>query len=156
MSIDLDFDNGSDTQVPGPDLFQKWVGTALHGLYTSAELSLRIVDEDEMTRLNRRFRRQKKSTNVLSFPADMPAGPETNLLGDIAICAPVIEREANEQGKEPEAHYAHMSVHGVLHLAGYDHIEDSDAERMEALEIKVLGLLGYANPYDQQQPDKDS
>jgi len=157
MSIELDFENGSANQAPAPDLFRKWIGAALEtattldGKHADTELCVRIVDEDEMTQLNQQFRDKEKSTNVLSFPADIHEELEINLLGDIAICAPVIEREANEQGKTLEAHYAHMSVHGALHLAGYDHIEDSDAEQMEALEIKILNRLGYNNPYINDQ-----
>jgi len=157
MSIELDFENGSGSQIPNNKLFEKWVSAALqisdadNSTYANAELSIRIVDEIEMTQLNQQFRDKDKSTNVLSFPADIPPELDINLLGDIAICAPVIEREASEQGKELEAHYAHISVHGTLHLAGYDHIEDSDAEQMETLEIKVLSYLGYSNPYTYNQ-----
>ena len=151
MSIELDFENGSGNQTPDNNLFTTWVSAALKDLHPEAQLSIRIVDEAEMTQLNHQFRGQNKSTNVLSFPADIPSEVDINLLGDIAICAPDIEREANEQGKELEAHYAHMSVHGALHLAGYDHINDSDATQMEALEILVLKRLGYSNPYNQPQ-----
>lgn len=147
MSIALDFENGSGHKVPDQALFQKWVATALDGIRTDAELSLRLVDETEMTQLNSQFRDQDKSTNVLSFPADIPADLGINLLGDIAICSPVIEREAGQQGKPLEAHYAHMSVHGTLHLVGYDHIDNTEAEQMEALEIEILQRLGYDNPY---------
>ena len=151
MSIELDFENGSGNQTPDNNLFTTWVSAALKDLHPEAQLSIRIVDEAEMTQLNHQFRGQNKSTNVLSFPADIPSEVDINLLGDIAICAPVIEREANEQGKELGAHYAHMSVHSALHLAGYDHINDSDATQMEALEILVLKRLGYSNPYNQPQ-----
>ena len=149
MSIELDFENGSDSQVPSLAFFQKWVAAALEDIRHNAELSMRIVDEAEMIELNHQYRDKQKSTNVLSFPADIPPELEINLLGDIAICAPVIEREASEQGKALEAHYAHMAIHGVLHLAGYDHIDEADAEQMEALEIDVLSRLGYSNPYEQ-------
>lgn len=159
MSIELDFENGSSRHAPDEELFLKWTNAALDKAGhagENAELSLRIVDEDEMTQLNQQFRGKEKSTNVLSFPADIPAELEINLLGDIALCAPVIEREAHEQGKTLEAHYAHMSVHGVLHLLGYDHIEDTDADQMEALEVKVLAHLGFQNPYLPASDQEDS
>lgn len=104
-----------------------------------------------MTRLNSQFRGQDKPTNVLSFPAELPEILDIPLLGDIAICAPVIEREASQQNKSLKSHYAHMSVHGALHLAGYDHIEHKEAEEMETLEIEILGKLGFANPYEYER-----
>ena len=104
-----------------------------------------------MTQLNSQFRNKASSTNVLSFRADLPTeiqqDLEIEILGDIAICAPVIEREAQEQGKKVNDHYAHMAVHGVLHLMGYDHIEEQEAEETEALEVAILVKLGFANPY---------
>lgn len=149
--IELDFENGSDRPTPDQQLFQQWVNAALDGIQADAELSMRIVDEDEMTKLNSQFRDQDKSTNVLSFPAEIPAGLSEQLginpLGDIAICSTVIEREAHEQGKSLEAHYAHMSVHGALHLIGYDHIDQDEADAMEAKEVQILKQLGYSNPY---------
>lgn len=106
------------------------------------ELTIRIVDADESRALNHQWRGRDKPTNVLSFPG------EFQVLGDLAICAPVVAREASEQGKAPRAHWAHMVVHGVLHLLGYDHENDSDATAMEAREVKILEQFGYANPYD--------
>lgn len=151
MSIELAFENATSCNLPRPEDFQTWVSAALAEHFQGAELSMRIVDETEMTELNKYFRDQDKPTNVLSFPAEIPTELQINLLGDIAICAPVIEREASEQGKQLEAHYAHMSVHGALHLAGYDHIDEADAKEMETLEIKILNTLGFANPYQDQQ-----
>ncbi|MBB10703.1 MAG: rRNA maturation RNase YbeY [Alcanivorax sp.] len=115
------------------------------------DITLRIVDEDEIRTLNREYRDKDKHTNVLSFPFEMPEGlPEDAmepLLGDIILCAPVVRREAMEQNKTLEAHWAHMVTHGVLHLLGYDHIDDDDAQIMEAMEIRALNEQGFADPY---------
>lgn len=154
ISAEIEFENASGQQTPNKELFKSWAYAALsctEEKQTDAELSIRIVDEEEMTQLNSQFREQDKSTNVLSFPADIPAELELNILGDIAICAPVIEREATEQHKVLEAHYAHMTVHGTLHLLGHDHIKETDAEQMEALETLILNNLGYGNPYQPNQ-----
>lgn len=154
MNLLITFENGSQRDVPDEERFKTWVMASISELTcepSNSEVNLRIIDEDEMTRFNSQFREQQKSTNVLSFPADIPTELklelEFNLLGDIALCAPVIERESAEQCKTLEAHYAHMCVHGTLHLLGYDHIEEEDAAQMEALEIKILNQLGYDNPY---------
>ena len=115
-----------------------------------ATTTVRIVDETEIHTLNRDYRGKDKSTNVLSFPAEAIEGlpPELHSeLGDIVICAPVVTREAGEQGKVLADHWAHMLVHGTLHLLGYDHIDDNDAETMEALERRILGQAGIADPY---------
>ncbi len=152
IRIHLDFENGSGYQAPSAETFHAWLVASLSGLYPDAELALKIVDEVEMTTLNGRYRNQAKPTNVLSFPADLATGKPPNLnteiLGDIALCAPVIEQESAEQGKELQAHYAHMSVHGALHLAGLNHQNEVDASRMEALEIRILNTLGFPNPYE--------
>ena len=154
MSIQLDFENRTERKTPDPSLFNLWVHKALSKLYTEAELSICIVDKDEMVGLNHQYRGYEKPTNVLSFPADIPPEIGLNLLGDIVICAEVIEQEASQQGKPLEAHYAHMAVHGALHLAGFDHIEINEAEEMEALEKSILTGLGYPNPYadDEHKP----
>lgn len=113
-------------------------------------LTIRIVGAAESRRLNRTWRGKDKATNVLSFPAGrrtFPAAQEPAELGDLAICAPVVMREARRQGKSAKAHWAHMVVHGVLHLLGYDHENDHDAAQMETREVKILEQLGYANPY---------
>lgn len=117
-----------------------------------AAVTIRIVGAAESRRLNRTWRGKDKPTNVLSFPAaplPVPRGhaQETPELGDLAICAPIVAREARAQGKPAQAHWAHMVVHGVLHLLGYDHEIDRDAAQMEAREVKILAQLGYANPY---------
>ncbi|MGH7690710.1 MAG: rRNA maturation RNase YbeY [Gemmatimonadaceae bacterium] len=135
--------------VPAPVSFRRWVGAALAGTrhWKHAEISIRIVGTREDRSLNRRYRGRDYATNVLSFPADLPRGVASPLLGDLAICAPVVAREAREQHKAVRDHYAHLTVHGVLHLVGYDHVDDRDAARMEALETKILASLGVADPY---------
>ena len=142
--------------LPGQDQVQRWAETAarLAGGATG-EIAIRIIDEAESQSLNHDYRGKDYPTNVLSFPFELPEGmPEEmraelgeGIIGDIAICAPVVEREAQEQGKASEAHWAHMVVHGVLHLLGHDHVDDAGADIMEALEVRVLSELGFANPY---------
>ena len=112
-----------------------------------SEIVIRVVDEAEMIQFNEQYRNKKGSTNILSFPFDMPDGIENELLGDLLICAPVIERESLQQHKQLEHHWAHLIVHGVLHLQGYDHINDNEAVTMESLEIEILETLGFDNPY---------
>lgn len=135
--------------VPAPASFRRWVAAALRGAgrRRAAELSIRIVDAAEGRALNRDYRGRDYATNVLSFPAELPPGVHLPLIGDLAICAPVVAREAAEQGKAVREHYAHLTVHGVLHLLGHDHVEDAQAERMEALETRILAGLGIADPY---------
>jgi probable rRNA maturation factor len=135
--------------LPREAELQRWVKSTLTegGCRRSAELVIRIVDEAESTALNETYRHRQGSTNVLSFPFEAPPGLETNLLGDVIICAPVVLREAQIQCKSSAAHWAHMVVHGVLHLLGYDHDDESEAEDMEALEIRILKGLGYPDPY---------
>jgi probable rRNA maturation factor len=135
--------------VPAPASFRRWVEAALRGARRrkATELSIRIVDTAEGRALNRDYRGKDYATNVLSFPVELPPGVDLPLIGDLAICAPVVAREAAEQGKDPRDHWAHMTVHGVLHLLGYDHIEDAEAEAMEALETRILAGLGIADPY---------
>lgn len=135
--------------VPAPASFTRWVAAALAGAGYSkrAELSIRIVGAREGRALNHRYRGVDHATNVLSFTAELPAAVHSPLLGDLAICAPVVAREARAQGKAARDHYAHLTVHGVLHLLGYDHQDDREAVRMEALETRVLAGLGIADPY---------
>jgi probable rRNA maturation factor len=122
---------------------------ALEKRVLTAEITIRICNKSEMIQLNSDYRNKNKPTNVLSFPFDMPHYPEEDipLLGDIVICAEVVADEAKEQGKTLEAHWAHLVVHGVLHLLGYDHVEEKAAEKMEGEEISILASLGYDNPY---------
>jgi probable rRNA maturation factor len=117
------------------------------GKRKTVELTIRIVDETEAQQLNETWRQRSYPTNVLSFPYESPPGIEIPLLGDLVICAPVVAREAQEQHKTLEAHWAHLVIHGTLHLLGYDHQEETQALAMEALEINILNNLGYPNPY---------
>ena len=135
--------------LPAPASFRRWVEAALRGAKRrrATELSIRIVDTDEGRALNREYRGKDYATNVLSFEAVLPPGVKLPLIGDLAICAPIVAREADEQDKLLRDHYAHLTVHGVLHLLGHDHIEDAEAERMEALERRILAGLGIADPY---------
>ncbi len=137
--------------LPEDDALTLWCKAALGDVNTDAELSLRIVDDPEMHELNLRYRGKDRSTNVLSFPAELPDGIDIPLLGDIVICAPVVASEATEQHKSLTAHWAHMVVHGTLHLRGYDHIDEDEALAMEALETHILTGLGFPAPYDTQQ-----
>jgi probable rRNA maturation factor len=134
--------------APAAPLMQRWARAAL-GEEVRGEITLRIVTAEESADLNSRYRGKPGPTNVLSFPAETPAGPGDELLpfGDVVICAAVVEREAREQGKEPAAHWAHMVVHGVLHLQGYDHENVRDAGIMEARERELLAALGFPDPY---------
>ena len=131
--------------VPTRAQFRRWVKAALR---QDAEIALRIVDEEEGRTLNRDYRSKDYATNVLTFvyDDDFP-GSESQLAGDIVLCAPVVAREALQQEKSVEAHYAHLIVHGVLHLQGYDHESDEEARQMEALEIQIVTKLGYSDPY---------
>ena len=135
--------------LPSAASFRRWVEAALCGAKRRkpAELAIRIVDAEEGRALNRDYRGKDYATNVLSFPVELPHGVTLPLIGDLAICAPVVLREATEQAKLPRDHWAHLTIHGVLHLLGYDHIENGEAEAMEALETRILASLGIADPY---------
>src|SRR5690348_16026344 len=135
--------------LPAAVSFKRWTEAALFAARhrKPAELSIRIVDARKGRALNRRYRDRDNATNVLSFPVELPPGVASPLLGDLAICAPVVAREAREQGKALRDHYAHLTVHGVLHLLGFDHQEDADAARMEKLETGILAKLGVPDPY---------
>lgn len=149
MSIDVVVQNASALpDVPSNKSISCWVQAALHDLEQSkSELTVRVVDESEITALNRSFRGKDKATNVLSFPFTDPPDTKTRILGDVVVCAPVIKQEAQAQNKAEEAHWAHMIVHGVLHLCGYDHNQLAQAAQMEQLETKLLTRLGYPAPY---------
>ena len=137
--------------VPAAVSFRRWVAAALEGRIREADLAIRIVGSREGRALNRHYRGKDYATNVLSFPADLPEGLPDGvrmpLLGDLVICAPVVAREAKEQRKPLAAHYAHLTVHGALHLLGWDHGDDVEAEAMEQLERGILAGLGVADPY---------
>lgn len=139
--------------IPSAVSFRKWVAAALAGRIREADLAIRIVDAREGRALNRHYRGKDYATNVLSFPADMaegvklPKGVTMPLLGDLVLCAPVVAREAKEQRKPLAAHYAHLTVHGTLHLLGWNHEDPREADCMERLEREILAGLDIADPY---------
>lgn len=133
--------------MPSEESVRQWVEQALQGSHPAAELAVRIVDEAEITALNRQYRGKDGATNVLSFPYEPIPGVTTEHLGDIVICAPVVAAEAIAQGKSLQAHWAHLVIHGVLHLLGYDHHADAEAQQMEDLETRLLAGLGFPAPY---------
>lgn len=144
LTLSLQFADASHrAQLPRHKV-ARWIRAALE---SDAEIAVRIVDAEEGRALNRDFRGKDYATNVLSFPADLPPGVRSPLLGDLAICADVVAREAAEQGKRLRDHYAHLTIHGTLHLLGYDHIDEHDATAMEALETRLLARIGIADPY---------
>lgn len=136
-----------DENLPSEEQLTEWVSTALKGRLDAAELSIRIVSPEESRELNHQYRGKDSSTNVLSFPFEMPEGIELELLGDLVVCAEVVAREASEQNKPLFNHWCHMVVHGVLHLLGFDHINNDDAEEMEQLEREILASLNIPDPY---------
>ncbi len=136
---------------PERQQIQLWVDTALADYDRDSEIVVRIVDEQESAELNEQYRHKQGPTNILSFLADLPDEVDLDLLGDLVICAPVLEKEAQEQNKLLAHHWAHIIVHGVLHLLGYDHIDDNDAELMENKEIAILNKLNINNPYTEVQ-----
>ena len=148
MKLELELQKVSAAaDIPTDADFSRWARAALAGRRERAELVIRVVDEEEITVLNRDYRDRDRPTNVLSFPFEAPPAVESDLIGDLVICAPVVAREALDQGKAARAHWAHMVVHGVLHLLGYDHLSEAEADAMEALEREILGGLGYPDPY---------
>jgi len=155
MTIEVDIQLATVFQpLPGQLEFNRWVTAALQQK-TDAELTLRLVDEAESRELNSRYRGKDGPTNVLSFPAGLPPDLDIPLLGDVVICAPLVQREAEEQHKPVEAHWAHLVIHGVLHLLGYDHQDEQDAREMETLEVDLLFSLGFPDPYGQSQGTSD-
>lgn len=150
MSIKVDIQRAARVAAADMPLareFRVWVRAALAPRRHDAELTLRVVDEEESAYLNKTYRGKPGPTNVLSFAAEISPEVPVALLGDLVICAPVVLREADEQHKPAQAHWAHMTVHGCLHLLGYDHQTARAARAMEMLEIEVLGQLGFSNPY---------
>ncbi|BES70706.1 rRNA maturation RNase YbeY [Marinobacter nanhaiticus D15-8W] len=155
-SIEVDIQQASDAEeLPDDENLVRWAQAGWLGDYRS-EVTLRIVNEDESASLNGQYRQKDYPTNVLSFPFEQPEGIEVPLAGDLVICAGVVAREAQEQHKTLDAHWAHMVIHGMLHLQGYDHIDDREAEEMEALEVRLLAELGFSNPYLAEETDQDS
>lgn len=151
MELILDLQIAMDTSglaVPSEDEIRRWVGSVLGGRMPIAEVTVRIVDEVEIEQLNQQYRHKQGPTNILSFPFETDIPLEVPLLGDIVICAPVVVREALEQHKDVSAHWAHLLIHGTLHLLGYDHLTDSEAVAMEQQEIMLMQQLGFSNPYE--------
>jgi probable rRNA maturation factor len=149
MTLEVDVQIVSeDDDLPDAAQLCAWADAAAANLHKDAELTIRIVDEHESAQLNETYRHKSGATNVLSFPFEAPPGVSLSLLGDVVICASVVKREAREQSKDSSAHWAHMVVHGVLHLLGYDHETPAESEQMEAQETRILGALGFDNPYD--------
>jgi len=147
MTVELDVQRASGNDlVPSDADFQHWVEAVLRNRDDTV-LTIRAVGREESAELNMRFRSRKGPTNVLSFKADLPAEVGIPLLGDIVICAPVAAEEARAQGKDPQAHWAHLVIHGVLHLLGFDHQSEAETRRMESRETSLLAGLGYPDPY---------
>ena len=154
MNVTVELSDGSNAQwTPEPNDLELWSRTALECAACSedAELSLRFVDADEGRKLNLQYRGKDYATNVLSFPMQLPEGLDAasgaHLLGDIVICPAVVAEEAEAQGKPLSDHWAHLVIHGTLHLLGFEHEDEASADQMEGLEVKALQMLGIANPY---------
>lgn len=153
MSYEIDLQVACDKPLPVSEAqINHWVENTLKEHMPTAELTLRFVENNEMVELNSTYRKQNKTTNVLAFPSSIPDGIELDfpLLGDVIICPAVLAAESIEQNRALEAHWAHIVIHGVLHLLGYDHIEDKDAEVMQKKEIELLAQFDYANPYNEE------
>jgi probable rRNA maturation factor len=149
MGLKMEIQKAADFKsLPDNSLMIKWAEQALDPEHSEAEVTLRVVDLEEGRELNQEWRKKNYATNVLSFPIGEPIEQAPNLLGDIVICAPIVEKEAKEQGKSSEAHWAHLIIHGILHLQGYDHESDEEAKIMESKEINILEIIGYTNPYE--------
>lgn len=150
MTLEIDIQNDDDLAgVPETVLFSTWVEAALQKQFDTLEQTIRIVDKVECRTLNAQYRGKDTPTNVLSFPSETQH-LDYQYLGDLVICAPIVAEEADAQGKTVNAHWAHLVVHGMLHLQGLDHENEVDADKMEALEIKILSTLGYGNPYNNE------
>ena len=148
MAIILDIQSASSSEdAPDEQSIKRWVSAAIGSKTGDTELSVRIVDEPEGKRLNETYRGASGPTNVLSFPFDNETPEPLPLIGDIVVCAPVVKMEAQQQNKDLTAHWAHMIIHGVLHLLGYDHQNDSEAATMETLETEIMQKLGFPPPY---------
>ena len=151
MTIELEVQRATASRpLPSDRQFRLWAEAVLAALAARprAVLTIRLVDREEGRELNSRYRGRDQATNVLSFPAELPDEVDLPLLGDIVLCAPLVADEAADQEKDLQAHWAHLTIHGILHLLGYDHQRSEEAEAMERLEIRLLGQLGIDNPYD--------
>jgi probable rRNA maturation factor len=148
VTIDIVVQNAcSFSEVPCDQQFEQWATVALQER-GEAEVLIRLVDKNESRQLNARYRNRDKATNVLSFPADLPQEIDLPLLGDVVICAPLVAQEAEQQNKSPESHWAHLTIHGTLHLLGYDHQTEEEAAEMESLETSLLQSIGFPDPYN--------
>lgn len=148
VMLDLQIACANSEGLPAPAAFQQWLNAAILSFQHVSEVTVRIVDEAESQMLNSTYRSKNSPTNVLSFPFEAPIGiDDLPLLGDLVICRQVVEKEAEEQNKTLDAHWAHMVIHGSLHLLGYDHIEEEDAVEMESLETEIMLALGFPDPY---------
>lgn len=145
--LDLQIATENEQQLPTEAQLSTWLNAVVKRFQDSAEVTIRIVDNAESQQLNSDYRGKDKPTNVLSFPFEVPEGIELDLLGDLVICKQVVEQEAQEQQKPLTAHWAHMVIHGTLHLLGYDHIIDEDADEMEGLETEIMLELEFEDPY---------
>jgi len=145
--LDLQIATQDQQNLPSEEQVNSWLSIILTPFMANTELTIRIVDETESQQLNNTYRHKDKPTNVLSFPFESPIEIETPLLGDLIICKQIVEQEAKKQNKPLSSHWAHMITHGCLHLLGYDHIDEEEAEEMENLEIKIMVELGFENPY---------
>ncbi|AEW44431.1 conserved hypothetical protein, Predicted metal-dependent hydrolase [Serratia symbiotica str. 'Cinara cedri'] len=145
--LDLQINCKNINDLPDKTYFQHWLETVIPQHLKKTEITVRLVDIAEINALNLTFRKNNKPTNVLSFPFEPPPGIMIPLLGDLIICQQIVEQEAKEQHKILEAHWAHMVIHGSLHLLGYNHIEEHEAIEMESLETKIIQKLGYPDPY---------
>ncbi|MCE2593575.1 rRNA maturation RNase YbeY [Motilimonas cestriensis] len=150
--LDLQLACNDESHLPSFENIETWLNATIS--LEEAELTVRIVDNQESQQLNCDYRGKDKPTNVLSFPFEAPPGIELPLLGDLIVCKQVVEQEATEQGKPLMAHWAHMLVHGSLHLLGYDHIDDDEAEEMEGLETQIMQQLGFVDPYISEKEEK--
>ena len=135
------------SELPAEAMIAHWAQAALQGHERYVEVGVRIVDESEIIELNQRFRKKAEPTNVLSFPFEDPPGTQTDVLGDVVVCAPIVSSQAQTEGKPLSAHWAHMVVHGIMHLRGYDHETPEEANAMEHMDTRILEGLGFPDPY---------
>jgi probable rRNA maturation factor len=155
MNLQVDISSASTEPAPQESDIKSWISAALTDRQLDTEISVRLVGVEEMSQLNHDYRNKTGPTNVLSFPAELPEDLKLPLLGDIVICTPIVLQEAVDQGKPAQAHWAHMTVHGTLHLLGYDHVEDEDAQVMESLETAILASLHFPCPYGADVPRQE-
>lgn len=150
MAVEVEIQHavGEEVLIPADNDFRRWAEVVLNHQRQAGSVVIRVVEESESHQLNELYRHKSKPTNVLSFPFEAPEFVADEHLGDLVICASVVNREAQQQQKPSEAHWAHMVVHGILHLLGYDHVTPEQAQQMEPLEVSILEQLGINNPYE--------